>query len=235
MLGGSASLSANCTPTRGWKHLLEPKDVPGDLKLGPHAYQWSEGAWLRLDATPAADAPQSLLRTLSTTSWLYWFDQLWDHYVIQMDRSRQREAIYQPVHDAVTEVARSVADLTWWRGLFKSIRGLLGLDRWTGLSGEWLDGLLATALAIGLFTIGHWGFRATRAVWVRSTGGPQDARQAVAAEPSCLLPPAGICFGPLRDDSFRFTYAMGICQGSRNEIGAKDGRRAIGRNPRPGG
>jgi transglutaminase-like putative cysteine protease len=154
---------------------LEPKDVPGELKLGPDAYQWSEGAWLRLDATPADDAPQSFLRTLSTTSWLYWFDQLWDRYVIQMDRSRQREAIYQPVHDVVTGVARSVGDLTWWRGLFKSIRGLLGLDRWTGLSGEWLDGLLATALAIGLFTTGHWGFRVTRAVWVRSSGGRRSA------------------------------------------------------------
>ena len=154
---------------------LEPKDVPRELKLGPDAYQWSEGAWLRLDATPAADTPQSFLAMLSTTSWLDWSDQLWNHYVIQMDRSRQRAAIYQPINDAVTGVARSMTDLTWWRGLSKSIRNLLGLDRLTGFSGEWLDGLLAIALAIVLFTIGHWGFRAIWAARMRSTGGRRDA------------------------------------------------------------
>ena len=121
-----------------------------------------------------------------------------------MDRSRQREAIYQPVHDAVTGVARSVADLAWWRGLSKSIRSLLGLDRWTGLLGEWLDGLLATALAIGLFTIGHWGFRVTRAVWVRSSGGRSSAGRRSPRSQVAFYRRMEVRFGPLWDDLSRF-------------------------------
>lgn len=158
---------------------LEADQVPEDLRKELHGYQWSSGAWLRLDPTPASRSPGGVLGALTTTSWLNWLDNIWSRYVIHMDRGQQQTAVYRPATEAVKGAAQRVADLGWWRGLFKQLRQWLGLNRWLGISEDWVDGLLAAALSVLLVAVGYGGGRLFWNVWaarLQTQGGPERQR-----------------------------------------------------------
>ena len=78
---------------------LAPDDIPRQLRWGNDDPQrWAAGAWLRLDPTPAARdhaAAGSMLAKLEDR--LSWIDSLWSDYVMELDRQRQRQAIYEPL------------------------------------------------------------------------------------------------------------------------------------------
>lgn len=104
---------------------LDPHQIPDRLFRGEQHWEWAAGGWLRLDATPAGQAGQAE----AGTPWLDrvgrslgWFQSLWNNYVMEMDRSRQREAIYQPLAESIKETAKRLADPQWWRD---SLGGLL--------------------------------------------------------------------------------------------------------------
>ncbi len=62
--------------------------------------------------------------------YLDWFTFAWNNYVMEMDRPRQREAVYGPVADAVRSVISALADPEWWRGVLERAASRLGLSRW---------------------------------------------------------------------------------------------------------
>ena len=130
---------------------LGPQHLPEELFRGEEHWEWAAGGWLRLDPTPGGTAGQAE----AGESWidkaersLTWFQSLWGNYVMEMDRSRQREAIYQPAADWIKGVAERLSDPRWWRDtLVGLVRGAWQfLLDWIG--GDWLSWRGLVALAI---------------------------------------------------------------------------------------
>jgi hypothetical protein len=151
---------------------LAPRDIPPQLRWGSDPRRWSGGAWLRLDPTPAAR--DALAGGAGMSKWqqgLSWIDSLWSDYVLEMDRPRQQEAIYQPVLTAIKEFTRKIFTRLWWRGLLDKTADVLNVSRWNGL-GAWLLHvalpLAVVLLAAGLIFRRLW--RSGRRLWQRLAG-----------------------------------------------------------------
>jgi transglutaminase-like putative cysteine protease len=111
---------------------LRPRDLAPRLAKDP---QWASGAWLRLDPTPASGEPGGAgLWGRGLDGVLDRLDLLWSHYVLDMDRLRQHEAIYAPAIQALQQWASTLSDAGWWKERFTKLRGALGLGR--GEEGE---------------------------------------------------------------------------------------------------
>jgi hypothetical protein len=137
---------------------LPPDDLPAELLHGKDYWPWeSAGGWLRLDPTPpAGDAAATgtfaviIQRVNKAVDWL---QTLWSNYVLEMERERQQEAIYQPVVHAVRHALRSLSNPQWWRALAEKIGQALstgqgGLAHWMRLILVLLLGLLAVGLSL---------------------------------------------------------------------------------------
>ncbi len=72
---------------------LRREDLPAERAEDP---AWAKGAWLRLDATPAAEGDSLGAWRHGLTAAMGWLDFLWGRYILDMDSPRQREAIYAP-------------------------------------------------------------------------------------------------------------------------------------------
>ena len=145
---------------------LAPEKVPPGLRWGD-AGRWTRGAWLRLDPTPAADADAGLLAR-KISAGIDWIESFWSDYVMDMDRQRQNEAIYNPMFAAIGRTAKDMVNLRWWRDRLKQVGRWLRGARWHGLGG-WLQhvGLpLAVALA-ALWLIGRRMGQVGRRIWRR--------------------------------------------------------------------
>jgi len=145
---------------------LAPAQVPEDVVRQRPSLLWLYGAWLRLDATPAAQESSGALSLLARIGGL--FGQInfaWSNYILEMDRPRQRKTIYQPVADAVRKAVRTVTDPEWWQGLVRRVSEALGLQRWWNADRPWLAWqalgivLLAGLLAILALGAAWWAYR----------------------------------------------------------------------------
>jgi len=147
---------------------LPATQIPAEIMRQRPTWQWLQGGWLRLDATPASAGTSRAVSLLARIGgWFDWLNFAWTSYVMEMDRPRQRVAIYQPVADALRALVRNVADPEWWRGWGRRLAGVLGLARWTPGNGwfSWRTAAwwgLCGAAAIGLYRI----LRAAAARWI---------------------------------------------------------------------
>jgi protein-glutamine gamma-glutamyltransferase len=137
---------------------LAPDNLPGDLN-GP---EWRRGAWLRLDATPGgADSPQA-----GASSWLApvaagfgWLESLWDNYIMEMDRSRQYRAIYEPLVRWVNTIYHDLTDPAWWKELGAGVLRAVNPRNWNISQWfNWRGGLMGVVVCLLLFV----GFRVGR-------------------------------------------------------------------------
>lgn len=137
---------------------LTPDQIPASVLRERPSWQWPQGAWIRLDATPSSEEMSPALSLLANIGGL--FNQInfaWTNYVMEMDRPRQRDAIYHPVADALRKVFRAVTDPFWWQEVVAGVAHFLGLDRWLpsgGVGFSWftlIAVLVACVLAIGIF------------------------------------------------------------------------------------
>lgn len=143
---------------------LGPEDLPPGLRQAGQPEQWNQGAWLRLDPTPAAD--QTELASL----WRLWLDQaldwlegFWTGYVFEMDRSRQRQAVYEPLRKALQQFGQTVTDPGWWRRQASGLLERLGLVGWVpaGLRGV-IVWAVPLSLAAALALAGYAAYRFVR-------------------------------------------------------------------------
>ena len=122
--------------------------LPEQLPAADEADQWKSGGWLRLEPTPGAATGRaddaSLTGQVNTA--FHWLQSLWANYVMEMDRDRQYEAIYQPILDAIRRVIDALRDPDWWRGLLQ--RGLKTLDPTRWAIGQWVLGTLTLLVAL---------------------------------------------------------------------------------------
>ncbi len=153
---------------------LPGDDVPQKLLHGEGYWNWrSAGGWLRLDPTPAAGdsaATGTVAAIIDRVNRAVdWLETLWSNYVIEMDRGRQRQAIYQPVVRAVRKAIRNLRDPQSWRGLGEKIGWALDITQ--GGAGFWLR--LALLLPAGLLVLVfgvRWLPRLARRLWARLAG-----------------------------------------------------------------
>ncbi|MEN6498896.1 MAG: DUF4129 domain-containing protein, partial [Thermoguttaceae bacterium] len=111
---------------------------------------------------------------------LTWLDHLWDTYVVSMDRSRQREAIYRPMLAAVERIAQRLTDPAWWRDLlaaaglwFRDYVARLGAWRWLWAA---VIGVLGLA---GVLVVSSWLGLAPQRLLHRLTGRVTGGRKSV--------------------------------------------------------
>ena len=160
---------------------LAPGQIPVELVKDRPSWGWLTGAWLRLDATPAADDESTAKSLLARLGGL--FGQLnfaWNNYIMEMDRPRQREAIYNPVVDAIRRAIRSLADPAWWRQAIRNVMEGLGLGRWRvgALRLSW-PGLALTLLAGVLVILACYALWYSYRRWIapwRGLRGPTQRR-----------------------------------------------------------
>ena len=140
---------------------LRPGDVPAKL-IDPRPELWRHGAWLRLDPTPADSTPEPSGLLARTRSWI---DRAWNNYVMEMDRPRQREAIYRPLVEWVKQTAQRLTDPAWWRGLLADVLRAIDPRQWGAAWPGWRGGAVAL-LALLLLTLGYRMIRRVRGRWV---------------------------------------------------------------------
>jgi hypothetical protein len=152
---------------------LRPDQVPEFAKTDEertHPVQetrWRYGAWLRLDPTPASEEQSSLIRSITTSKYLDWLDYLWNNYVMEMDRPRQRQAIYRPVVGAVRQAAEALTDADWWSALWASLRRQYALGNWTVIA---ILLLIVAVAGAGIAYSVYCAQRALRRRWQRRAG-----------------------------------------------------------------
>lgn len=144
---------------------LESEEV--DLLNIPGWHYRGEGAWWRLDPTPAArDIDQT------TGSWRTHWDQaldyaefLWSDYVQGMGPERQRQSLYDPLLTPWREQAAHWLDIRLWpRRLAELARTL----RFRVLSSPlYYAGLILLVVLVGWLVHRHHGPAFRRAVWER--------------------------------------------------------------------
>jgi transglutaminase-like putative cysteine protease len=98
---------------------LELEQVPPELLA--KATIDENGAWLRLEPTPGAvevvaqDASLTLWDQI--VEWKNYSQRLWSDYVLGLNARRQRESIYKPVVESVSQTVQALKDPRTWRRL----------------------------------------------------------------------------------------------------------------------
>jgi protein-glutamine gamma-glutamyltransferase len=132
-----------------------PEMIPEDILSIKN--DWSNGAWFRLDPTPAGAGFQDgtngwLAPLLSATDLL---DFAWNNYVVEMDGSRQRRAVYSPMASSLTQFWHRITDPSWWRHQWSQAKkyldwgSLKNVSSWFSLRG----GLILFGVGIALVLI----------------------------------------------------------------------------------
>lgn len=153
---------------------LEGDQIPAEALTGNWREPWAEGAWLRLDATAAAgdvasSADTSLWDRLTQST--QWLQSLWDNYVLDMDRQRQRDAVYQPLLDAVENAYTTVTDPDSWSELGDSLGRLFSFLPSAGTFGWWIWTVLLVLSGLAAMLLTGWGLRRlVRRLWPRLAG-----------------------------------------------------------------
>ncbi|MBN1911261.1 MAG: DUF3488 domain-containing protein [Pirellulales bacterium] len=142
-----------------------PDQLPEGLRDDP---EWVYGAWLRLDATPASEDDQGALTALVSPmgQGLDWLKYVWGSYVMDMDQSRQRRAVYEPLANAAKSAYQSLVDPDWWRRMGRAVLHTLDPRNWNVSAWfSWRGGLVSVGVCLLLvvfYRLVRWTWRAVR-------------------------------------------------------------------------
>ena len=178
---GGFEASGNSFLVRQWdahtwvEAYISPDQVRALDKLpGPPSRDWRHGGWLRLDPTPAAPESTGFAALVKgVKNWRERIESVWNDYVIGMNRSRQRELVYNPLAAATKSAAGCLVDPDWWKGLFREFTRLWGRIRESLAEGRWFSwrgGLVAMVLVTLSYATYRAGRLAVRLAWVRLIG-----------------------------------------------------------------
>ena len=209
-----------------------------------------------LDPTPAADLGTQAAERTTWGAWqgrLHALQHYWDKYIVNMDRNKQRESVYEPISRAMQKLRSRLFDFHWWRelaaGLWASLAATLG----GGVLGWLFGAVVLMAIAIVPLAAGWWLVRRLRRLWRRFAGsggrgraGSQDLEWAVefyrrfeqivgrfglqraAGQTPCVRPR---CRGPgWPRSAVRASSTRGPCRSSRPFIASASDARCWTRN-----
>jgi hypothetical protein len=124
---------------------LEPRHFRDRPEAADPRFEGASDAWLRLDPTPTG-APAQVNPLVDMIGKSFdWLNFLWANYVMEMDRPRQYEVVYDPLADAIREMVRRLGDPDWWRSTVANIAAAMG----TGLRNL----IIAMAVVLALFVL----------------------------------------------------------------------------------
>ena len=119
------------THAHAWVEAYIPADrLPTGAVRQDGISDWSLGAWLRLDPTPAySSAPTGMARQME--NWLSLLHSFWRDHVLSMSGARQREVLYQPLVSQVRQTAADLSDPSRWdaadaQPLVRVVVGMIG-------------------------------------------------------------------------------------------------------------
>lgn len=130
---------------------IERDEVP--VNVFTESFVGTTGAWYRLDPTPVAAETQRLKRN-QLDQWVDYAQFLWNDYVVDLDRSTQRTAVYDPFANSESGRLGRKWLITGNRSFSHSTGSLIS-QAWTstakyGTSGRATIVILAIAAATGL-------------------------------------------------------------------------------------
>ena len=166
-----AFLKSNQLPEK-WKHgksYWRQRFQPNDDRSKTEQC-WNSGGWLRLDPTPAGAAADREDWLTPLRKGFDWLDGIWSRYVVELNYQTQREAIYQPIADALRDVWQKMTNAQRWQSMFDSVSVALYLDH-LGREAKWiLLGMIAATLLLVLVGVGAIVVRFGRRLWAGSKG-----------------------------------------------------------------
>ena len=133
------------THAHAWVEAYIPADrLPTGAVRQDGISDWSLGAWLRLDPTPAfSSAPTGMARQME--NWLSLLHSFWRDHVVSMSGARQREVLYQPLVSQVRQTAADLSDPSRWdaadaQPLVRVVVGMIGAAVLSAIlvAGAWL-------------------------------------------------------------------------------------------------
>ena len=128
------------------------------------------GAWVRLDPTPAGASDERTNWFTPIREKLDWLESAWSNYVVELDVQTQRDAIYGPIVNGLRIAWEEATSPSRWRAMFNSVAVALYLDhlnreaRWAVLG---LAAIVAAAMLLGAV---WWLWRLGRRLTARWTG-----------------------------------------------------------------
>ena len=150
---------------------LKSGQITADMLHGKDYWNWfQDGAWLRLDPTPAGAANERTNWFTPIRQKLDWLESAWSNYVVELDMERQREAVYGPIVNGLMSVWGELADLADWRAIFNSVAVALYLDHLNREARVALLGLAAITAAAMLLGLMWLFWRLGRGLTARWTG-----------------------------------------------------------------
>jgi hypothetical protein len=151
---------------------IPPEHLAGHDLPANHS-DWSHGAWLRLEPTPAVsnEISRMALFRQSLRNMAGWVHSVWRENVLGMSGSQQRSAIYRPLLAAARRLAADVTDPARWGNIDPQ---RLWTANATLLGRLWLA-CLAMALGVVLIRVRmrplRWSNGRRRAAGAESTAG----------------------------------------------------------------
>ena len=139
---------------------IRPEDLPDSI----NAAEYLNGAWLRLDPTPASRvSPGNLNKDRSgiINSALQWFDYLeamWREHVVEMSSERQEEAIYKPFAEKFFAPIAHWFDKDKWTAFINKQLAFVGIQMDSKWFSWYASGLtiVACIALIFLFKAARW-------------------------------------------------------------------------------
>ncbi|GAA4438754.1 DUF3488 and transglutaminase-like domain-containing protein [Bremerella cremea] len=132
---------------------------PDQLPLGVDRADYPQGAWMRLDPTPASrPSPNRKDSGTIIDKFLDWFDYVelaWRDYVVGMNSERQEKDIYKPLTDNLVKPLEGWVSREEWVKFFRVKLAAMGIH----LSDEWFNGfasiftMLALLMVVVLFEV----------------------------------------------------------------------------------
>jgi transglutaminase-like putative cysteine protease len=144
---------------------LKPSQVPRELFHSDDHWRWASGGWLRLDATPGSGETAAEASAIDglRSRW-NWLQDAWSNYVMEMDRQRQREAVYEPLLRGL----RALGSAQWWREQLTALGEAMGF---AAGAAWWAAVLVVSAAALVLLgAVGGVIWWATRRWRLRRRG-----------------------------------------------------------------
>ncbi len=148
------------------------RQAPKELR-GSAGIDWTHGGWLRLDATPAGVVGTKAAESTLWGAWqgrLHAFQRYWDQYIVDMDRAKQRESVYEPINRAMQNVTRRLFDFGWWKGLAAGLWASLAAMLRRGIMGWLFAVFVLLVAAVVLAMLGWWLVRGLGWLWRRFAG-----------------------------------------------------------------
>jgi len=152
---------------------LNPDQIPESFRQGAPQHRWDNGGWLRLDATPAGETGT---QAAERTAWGAWqtrwhnLQRSWNKYIVEMDRKRQRESVYEPISRATRSLTSRLFNPHWWKELIVGLWAYLATMLRSGIMG-WLQGAaVVAAIVIVPLLVGWWLAGRLGRLWRRLSG-----------------------------------------------------------------